>query len=127
MPMNQQAHTATARLSVVTGATGMLGRATAIDLAAGGADVLLVCRDPTRGAGVLDAVGTAGPGGSHRVLAGDLADPEAVHALAAQIHDHTNQLHALVHTGRRPHPRPSGDPGRPRADVRHQPARAGSC
>lgn len=96
--MNQQAHTATARVSVVTGATGMLGRATAIDLAAGGADVVLVCRDPTRGAGVLDAVGTAGPGGSHRVLAGDLADPEAVHALAAQIHDHTNQLHALVHT-----------------------------
>jgi NAD(P)-dependent dehydrogenase (short-subunit alcohol dehydrogenase family) len=32
------------------------------------------------------------------VLAGDLADPEAVHALAVQIHDHTNQLHALVHT-----------------------------
>jgi NAD(P)-dependent dehydrogenase (short-subunit alcohol dehydrogenase family) len=32
------------------------------------------------------------------VLVGDLADPEAVHALAAQIHDHTNQLHALVHT-----------------------------
>ncbi len=60
--------------------------------------MLLLCRDPTRGAGVLDAVRNAGPGGSHRLLAGDLADPEAVRALAAQIRQDTDQLHALIHT-----------------------------
>jgi NAD(P)-dependent dehydrogenase (short-subunit alcohol dehydrogenase family) len=96
MPMNQGA--ANARVSVVTGATGMLGRATAIELAARGADVLLICRDPARGAGVLDEVRKAGPGGAHRVLVGDLADPEAVRALAAQIRQDTDELHALVHT-----------------------------
>jgi NAD(P)-dependent dehydrogenase (short-subunit alcohol dehydrogenase family) len=98
MPMNQEADTATARVSVVTGATGMLGGATAIELAARGADVLLVCRNPARGAGVLDEVRKAGPKGAHRMLAGDLADPEAVRALAAQIRQDTDQLHALVHT-----------------------------
>jgi NAD(P)-dependent dehydrogenase (short-subunit alcohol dehydrogenase family) len=99
MPMNQEAHTTTsARVSVVTGATGMLGRATAIELAARDADVMLLCRDPARGADVLDEVGKAGPAGSHRLLAGDLADPEAVRALAAQIRQDTDQLHALIHT-----------------------------
>jgi NAD(P)-dependent dehydrogenase (short-subunit alcohol dehydrogenase family) len=96
MPMNEEA--ATARVSVVTGATGMLGRATAIELAARGAGVVLVCRDPARGVGVLDEVRTAGPAGSHRLLAGDLADPEAVRALAAQLRQDTDQLHALIHT-----------------------------
>jgi NAD(P)-dependent dehydrogenase (short-subunit alcohol dehydrogenase family) len=98
MPMNEEAHTANARVSVVTGATGMLGRATAIELAARGAGVVLVCRDPAGGARVLEEVRKAGPAGSHRLLAGDLADPEAVRALAAQVHDHTNKLHALAHT-----------------------------
>jgi NAD(P)-dependent dehydrogenase (short-subunit alcohol dehydrogenase family) len=96
--MNQEADTANAPVSVVTGATGMLGRATAIELAARGADVVLLCRDPARGASVLDEVGKAGPGGAHRLLVGDLADPEAVRALAAQIREHTDELHALVHT-----------------------------
>jgi NAD(P)-dependent dehydrogenase (short-subunit alcohol dehydrogenase family) len=76
----------------------MLGRATAIVLAARGADVVLLCRDPTRGAAVLDEVGKAGPGGAHRMLAGDLADPDAVRALAAQLRDHSDQLQVLVHT-----------------------------
>jgi NAD(P)-dependent dehydrogenase (short-subunit alcohol dehydrogenase family) len=113
MPMNGEAHTANARVSVVTGATGMLGHATAIELAARGAGVVLVCRDPAGGARVLEEVRKAGPAGSHRLLAGDLADPEAVRALAAQVHDHTNKLHALVHTERRPHPRLSAEPCRP--------------
>lgn len=98
LPMNQEADTVNARVSMVTGATGMLGRATAIELAGGGADVVLVCRDPARGAGVLDAVRAAGPAGSHRLLVGALADPEAVRALAAQVGQGTDELHALVHT-----------------------------
>lgn len=96
--MDEEAATVSARVCVVTGATGMLGRATAIELAARGADVVLVCRDPARGAGVLEEVGKAGPAGSHRLLVGDLADPEAVRDLAAQIRQDSGQLHALVHT-----------------------------
>ena len=96
--MDEEAATVSARVCVVTGATGMLGRATAIELAARGANVVLVCRDPARGAGVREEVGKAGPAGSHRLLVGDLADPEAVLALAAQIGQDSDQLHALVHT-----------------------------
>ena len=96
--MNEETKIVNARVSVVTGATGMLGRATAIELASRGADLVLVCRDPARGAGVLEEVGKAGPAGSHRLLVGDLADPEAVRALAAQIGQDIDALHALVHT-----------------------------
>jgi NAD(P)-dependent dehydrogenase (short-subunit alcohol dehydrogenase family) len=98
MPMNEETDTVNACVGVVTGATGMLGRATAIELASRGADLVLVCRDPGRGAGVLEEVRKAGPAGSHRLLVGDLADPEAVRALAAQIRQDTDQLHALIHT-----------------------------
>jgi NAD(P)-dependent dehydrogenase (short-subunit alcohol dehydrogenase family) len=98
MPMNEETNIVNARVSVVTGATGMLGRASAIELASRGADLVLVCRDPARGAGVLEEVRKAGPAGSHRLLVGDLADPEAVRALAAQIRQDTDALHALVHT-----------------------------
>jgi NAD(P)-dependent dehydrogenase (short-subunit alcohol dehydrogenase family) len=59
---------------------------------------VLVCRDPGRGAVVLEEVRKAGPAGSHRLLVGDLADPEAVRALAAQIRQGSDQLHALIHT-----------------------------
>jgi NAD(P)-dependent dehydrogenase (short-subunit alcohol dehydrogenase family) len=75
-----------------------LGCASAIELASRGADLVLVCRDPARGAGVLEEVRKAGPAGSHRLLVGDLADPEAVRALAAQIRQDSDQLHALIHT-----------------------------
>jgi NAD(P)-dependent dehydrogenase (short-subunit alcohol dehydrogenase family) len=98
MPMNQEVDTVNARISVVTGATGMLGRATAIELASRDADVMLLCRDPARGADVLDEVRKAGPAGAHRLLVGDLADPEAIRALAAQIRQDTPELHALIHT-----------------------------
>jgi NAD(P)-dependent dehydrogenase (short-subunit alcohol dehydrogenase family) len=98
MPMNEETNIVNARVSVVTGATGMLGRASANELASRGADLVLVCRDPARGAGVLEEVRKAGPAGSHRLLVGDLADPEAVRALAAQIRQDTDALHALVHT-----------------------------
>jgi NAD(P)-dependent dehydrogenase (short-subunit alcohol dehydrogenase family) len=87
--MNDQADTTSARVGVVTGATGMLGRATAIELAARGADVVLLCRDPTRGAAVLEEVGKAGPGGSRRPA--PRPDPHR----------------------RRPDPGPSAQPGRP--------------
>jgi len=59
---------------------------------------VMICRDPARGRRRAEAVRNAGPGGSHRVLVGDLADPDAVRALTAQVRKDTDQLHALVHT-----------------------------
>src|SRR4029450_5783210 len=96
--MSDPAETVHPRVSVVTGATGMLGRATAVELATRGADVVLVCRDPARGRHVLDEVRKIKPGGSHRMLTGDLADPETVRTLAAQIREDADEVHSLVHT-----------------------------
>jgi NAD(P)-dependent dehydrogenase (short-subunit alcohol dehydrogenase family) len=73
--MNDQADTTTsARVGVVTGATGMLGRATAIELAARGADVVLLCRDPPA------------------------APPSWRRSARPGREGRTGQLHALIHT-----------------------------
>lgn len=87
-----------ARISVVTGATGMLGRATAINLASRGALVVLVCRDRARGEHVLEEVKLAGAGRSHHLVIGDLSDPTATRGVAAHIRDSFEQIHALTHT-----------------------------
>ncbi|HEX5880869.1 MAG TPA: hypothetical protein VF468_21515 [Actinomycetota bacterium] len=72
--MNDQADTTTsARVGVVTGATGMLGWATAIELAARAADVVL-CRDPPA------------------------APPSWRRSARPGREGRTGQLHALIHT-----------------------------
>jgi NAD(P)-dependent dehydrogenase (short-subunit alcohol dehydrogenase family) len=86
------------RVCVVTGVTGMLGRATAIDLASRGAHLVLLCRDRSRGERVLAEVKNTGPRGSHWLVVGDLSDPVSVRSLAAQIRAETPDIHALIHT-----------------------------
>lgn len=85
------------RVCVVTGATGMLGRAAAIDLATRGANVTLISRDPSRGARVLEEVRIAGPHGEHRLIVSDLSEPNSLRAIATQIRDGSDTVHALIH------------------------------
>ncbi len=66
------------RLAVVTGASSGIGRATALLLAARGARLALGGTDPDRLAGVAAATGGES-------LAADLADPDAVAALADRL------------------------------------------
>ena len=84
--------------AVVTGATGMLGRATAVDLARRGALVILLCRDRTRGEQVLAEVRLAEPGQAHQLVIADLSEPTSVQNAAAQIRSGFDQLNALIHT-----------------------------
>lgn len=87
-----------ARICVVTGATGMLGSATAVDLARRGALVVLLCRDQTRGERVLEQVKSVSAGASHQLVIGDLSDPISTRAASAQINSEFDRVHALIHT-----------------------------
>jgi short-subunit dehydrogenase len=68
------------RSALLTGATGGLGRATAAALAGRGAKLLLSGRK----ADALEALAAELPGGEHRVLPADLAEPGAAQKLAAE-------------------------------------------
>lgn len=78
------------RTMVVTGAGNGLGRATALALVARGARVVLVAR--TRES--LEAVAAEADGlpGSVRVATVDVADPDSVAALAAELSDETVEV-----------------------------------
>jgi NAD(P)-dependent dehydrogenase (short-subunit alcohol dehydrogenase family) len=73
------------RRAVVTGATGGLGAAIAIALGRDGAEVLVLGRDPERGADTVAAVERAG--GSARFVAAELTDPQRIAELADQLGD----------------------------------------
>ncbi|MFE4826735.1 SDR family NAD(P)-dependent oxidoreductase [Streptomyces sp. NPDC056672] len=79
--MNESAPSAlSAPLALVTGATSGIGRAAAVRLAAEGFEVLVHGRDAQRGAEAVEQIRKAG--GSARFFAADLADLDALGALA---------------------------------------------
>jgi NAD(P)-dependent dehydrogenase (short-subunit alcohol dehydrogenase family) len=80
---------------VITGATGMLGAATAAQLARRGIDTLLVARDRARGAALLEQLHRTG--GTHRLVVADLSEPAVVRTLAADIRSGDDRIAALVH------------------------------
>jgi short-subunit dehydrogenase len=69
------------RKALLTGATGGLGRAIAIGLAARGAVLLLSARKRD----ALEAMAEGLPGDGHRVLPADLAEPGAAEKLAGEV------------------------------------------
>jgi len=71
------------RSTLLTGATGGLGRAIATALAERGAKLILSGRK----AEALEALATELPGEEHRVLPADLAEPAAAEKLAAEAGD----------------------------------------
>jgi NAD(P)-dependent dehydrogenase (short-subunit alcohol dehydrogenase family) len=76
--------------ALVTGATSGIGRAVAIKLAGAGADVIVVGRDPQRGAETVAAIEEEG--GTARFIAADLNDLDSVMALA----DEAGEVDILV-------------------------------
>jgi NAD(P)-dependent dehydrogenase (short-subunit alcohol dehydrogenase family) len=77
-PVNTQPMTA-----LVTGATSGLGREIAERLARDGMDVIVVGRDPARGAAVVSEIEQAG--GRARFIAADLSDPAEIQRLAEEV------------------------------------------
>lgn len=84
------------RVCLVTGATSGIGRQTALQLAELGATVVLVARDPGRGATTRDEIGART--GSDRVdlLIADLTSQAQVRRLAGDFRSRYGRLHVLV-------------------------------
>jgi len=82
--------------AVLTGAASGIGRALALDLARRGARVALVDIDRARLASVLDEVRRLAPGVEASAHVTDLADPEAVDALAKAALSELGHVDLLV-------------------------------
>ena len=84
------------RTAVVTGANSGLGFETALALARAGAQVVLACRDQTKGADALDRIGREVPGAAISLARLDLAELASVRKFAADFADGHDGLDILV-------------------------------
>lgn len=82
------------RVAVVTGAGSGIGRATALALAAKGCDVAIVDISAERGEATAGEVRSLGRDASHHVA--DVADADAVAALADAVRERHGGCHVLV-------------------------------
>ncbi|HEY4409685.1 MAG TPA: SDR family oxidoreductase [Acidimicrobiia bacterium] len=83
--MTEVATTAPPLTALVTGATAGLGKEIAVRLARDGLRVIVVGRDATRGAAVVEQIETAG--GQASFIAADLSDPAEIERLALEAGD----------------------------------------
>jgi retinol dehydrogenase-13 len=85
-----------APVSMVTGATGALGRATALALAAQGHRLVLLCRDADRGRAVAQEVRGASPAEFAEVIIADLERPSSIRSAVDDFHTRHDRLNILV-------------------------------
>jgi NAD(P)-dependent dehydrogenase (short-subunit alcohol dehydrogenase family) len=86
----------TGKVILITGANTGIGKATAMDLAGRGAELVMACRSPARAGAALDEVRTATGNDAVEVLPLDLADLASVRAAANEVLSNDRPLHVLV-------------------------------
>ncbi len=84
------------KVCVVTGATGGIGRATALGLARRGARIGIVARDPGRAEATLAELRAAAPGSDPALFLADLASLAQVRRVAGEIAAKLPRLDVLV-------------------------------
>jgi NAD(P)-dependent dehydrogenase (short-subunit alcohol dehydrogenase family) len=86
----------TGSVSMVTGATGGLGRVIVTGLARLGATVVIVCRDPAEGQRLREKVAAETGADRAEVIAGDLSSPAGLSRVAGEFAARHGRLHVLV-------------------------------
>jgi NAD(P)-dependent dehydrogenase (short-subunit alcohol dehydrogenase family) len=81
---------------LITGASSGIGLATSRQLAAGGAHVVMVSRDPARGATARDEVASVATGPEPNFLTTDLSSQASIRALAVVLHDRVGSIDVLI-------------------------------
>jgi NAD(P)-dependent dehydrogenase (short-subunit alcohol dehydrogenase family) len=81
---------------VVTGASSGIGRVSARELAARGAEVVLVCRDAQRGESARQEVAAAATGRPPVLLVADLSSQASIRALADEINKRYPHIDVLL-------------------------------
>jgi len=81
---------------LVTGGTSGIGKATAVAMAAMGADVVVTGRDPERGQRAVEEIRAESTGGSVELMLADLAVQAEVRRLAADFRERHDRLDVLV-------------------------------
>ena len=84
------------RICLVTGATAGIGKATARDLAARGATVVLVARDRKKGDAAVAEIRAATGNDAVSLLECDFASQASIRRLAAAYRERFDRLHVLV-------------------------------
>jgi len=94
--MRHEVSDLTGRVSLVTGATGGIGRVVATELARRGATVVIVARSAASGEQAREQIIAAAGADRVEVLAGDLAVPADVRRIAEEFKTRHQALHLLI-------------------------------
>lgn len=81
---------------LITGANSGIGKATALQLARQGAQVVMVCRDPRRGQAAQQQIMRASGNAAVDLLIADLASQRAVRQLASEVQSRYARLSVLI-------------------------------
>ena len=84
------------RVCMITGASGGIGKETALALAEMGATVIIVARDSEKGRAALTDIRQRSGNDHVELVIADLASLDAVRRLAAEFREKNQQLHVLV-------------------------------
>ena len=84
------------KVCMITGASSGMGKATALELARLGADLVLVCRDQERGEAAVAEIARQGDGRKIDLLIADLASQQQVRRAASAFLATSRPLHVLV-------------------------------